>query len=223
MRKLILLCSIAFFFSCSNENEYHEQLNSADQITVNKNETGRGIDSDFDNSFYNHENSPTFIEFNTKTKAFVSKMKFNGNIETIKTKDAMLSWISAHLSATDFSSMNEATQQWAQVENLCRINMNTHMVFFEKIPANRLRFAELVLYESVKDIITNNTTCKDELNACNSDSVDEYTGAMQGALEDYFSGSASSTTTNNRMANARVIYQINLNLCMDQYENCLLR
>ena len=71
----------------------------------------------------------------------------------------------------------------------------------------------------------NNTTssgCKDQLNGCNAGAVDEYAGAMQGTLDALKDGVMGSESANKAMNNARAIYSINLTLCQEEYEACIL-
>lgn len=217
MKKILLLCSIAFMFACSDENG----INGIDGTSNDTTNLSAKTVSDFDNLFYQHINSPIYLELNSKINLFTTKMKFTGDRVSIDTKEKMFSWISANLDTTDFTSISEAVSKWEEVENIATIDFQNNIEYYTEVTNNKSRFSELLLLESMKNYTTN-SACKDQLNGCNAGAVDEYAGAMQGAFDAYLDGSMSGNAASNAMSNARAIYMINLSLCADEYRNCIL-
>lgn len=204
-------------FSCSDENV----INGIDENSSNTTNVSAKTVSDFDELFYQHINSSVYLELDSKINLYTAKMRFTENSENINTEEKMISWILANLDTTNFSSTEEAISEWKEIENISKIVFETNADFYKEVTHNKGRFSELLLHENMK-YYTTNSTCKDNLNACNSSAVDQYSGAMEGAFEAYLDGHISGESASKAMDNARIIYSINLDLCRMEYDSCIL-
>lgn len=216
MKKFIFTCSTLLFIACSHEVEYNAVEKQS--LALKESAASRNTTSDFDDAFNNYIHSVPYVNWNSKMKTFVQKMKFSGNIQTINTKEKMFLWISSHLGSTEFSGMSEVNQRWMEIEGLAQINFQANLPFYQKIPGNKIRFGELLLNEQI--ITIPSSACKDELKACNSAAVDEYAAAMEQLVADYNSGMSEGAVTD-KMSNAYACYQSTLNACNYFYLECI--
>ena len=70
-------------------------------------------------------------------------MRFTGNLADIDTRDKMITWVSANLSATDFTSESQFISQLQEIENLSMTDWTDNADFYEQISDNKIRFSEL--------------------------------------------------------------------------------
>lgn len=219
MKKILLACSVVLMFACSNENDV--ETTPMENTTENTIKTVSSVNVDFDIIFNDYVNSNSFLQLNQKVKQFSGLLKYTGDLTLIDTEVELFSWISANLSNTDFVSVGDAEARWQEIEDLQEADFVQNSIFYQSIPANRVRLAELWLDFNL-NISGNNEPCKDDLLECNEGAASNYADSMSSALQDLEDGLVDSEKANNTMKEARVIYDVALTCCKDDYEKCLL-
>src|SRR5690606_9271809 len=119
MKKILLLCSIAFMFACSNETE----TNSTQENVNVENPTTTAakplpvIENATDQMFYDYVTSDIYLEIVNSLKEFQSLGNLPNNID-FETSTQILTWIESHLDLTDFQSIEDARTRWQQIVEL---------------------------------------------------------------------------------------------------------
>jgi len=204
--------------SCNDE----EIINSLqEQKNLNTTNSTAGEEELFDSIFYEYIESASHTDLEAKVELFVSKINSLEEVTDFETKEQFIFWISDNLSSTSFLSVDEAITVWDEIEILMSSDFDSNIGFYEEVIFNKIRFSELLVEESLK-YYTSDSSCKDDLLACNTNATNKYTDSMEGALSDYFSEEIDGEAVKRAMEDARVAYKVAIVSCQENYDKCII-
>lgn len=218
MKRIVLLLGFLSLISCSSNDDDVISANGESDINL----VAKNTDN-FDKLFYSYVTSNTFNELHSKSNEFSKLLNFNGNLNLINTENKLFNWIESNISETGFQDFDDAVRRWKEIE-LLNIEINEkNKVFVSKIKANKFRFVDLWVDFNIGSVIAKNKACKDELIGCNNDAASQYADGMAGAWDALIEGAIDGNTANKLMNQSRAIYSVNLVLCQESFEACLMK
>ncbi len=119
MKKILLVCSVAFMLSCSNDaetNNTQENLNGENVSSIASRPLPP-VEDDIDQMFYEYVTSDIYLQKQEKLSNFNSLLG-SGKTLSFESKAHLFSWIEANIHLTEFENIENAQNAWIEVENL---------------------------------------------------------------------------------------------------------
>ncbi len=213
MKKILLLCSIAFMLSCSNDAE--TQSTNVENVTTTTSKSLPPVENDTDQIFYEYVTSDVYLQIVHKLREFQILRKLPQEIE-FQSSIEMFSWIEANIHLTDFESIEDAQNRWTEIVDLQQIEINQFPAVYEFI-GNADEAVILPIFN--KWLTTTLTDPPKVVPATPCDKkFDECSNAANFA---YFNTSRSFSDDPNKMANAKDKQMKDLDKCTNAYVDCI--
>jgi len=227
MKKILMLCTIAFVVACSSDlsesvNE-STQTNEAstNQVMSVTSEDQPTIDDNIDQLFYDYVNSQEFFNAENAHNAFFSKLNYSGDYEEIRKPGKLLLWLENNITITDFANISEATGELNNLINLETIKEDTFSTLFTFIktaPIDQVvsRFSKWIYNNNL--VTTNNKKCNDTFKNCMDGVSTQYQLEIR---ENYASTNCSEDEKKVSNLAAKQAYQNGMNRCQDDWAVCI--
>jgi|SRR5690606_29586181 len=217
MKKILLLCSIAFMFACSNETE----TNSTQENVNVENPTTTAakplpvIENATDQMFYDYVTSDIYLEIVNSLKEFQSLGNLPNNID-FETSTQILTWIESHLDLTDFQSIEDARTRWQQIVELQQTERSQFSNIYEFIVSED----EAVVVGALDKWVTQTLT--DPPKVVPSTNCDKnFDNCTNSANIAYYYMSLSQSNNADGMTAAKNKQMTELDKCSDAYIACI--
>lgn len=212
MKKILLLCSIALMFACSNENETLVNETSNVQSTTASRPLPP-VEDATDEMFRDYVTSDIYLE----VQGLISD--FNNDLNTdidFSSTDEMFSWISANLSTTSFTSISEATSRWNNYRSKLLIERSTFAPVYQFIAdaPEEIVITKIAIWMGQSPVTSTAKSCEEKLTACSQTAANNYYHVAKYAILD-------NDGNNQTMDNARSKYERDSRLCSDSYTACI--
>lgn len=215
MKKVLLLCSIAFMFSCSTENEINSLEN--EDIVFEKTATSFLYDEAYaDSIFEAYFDSEEYRNTEDEIILFNSKVNNSELIRTYNSKAELFNWISANIELTNFESIGEAHLIWNRISNFRAIEeTNFHLVydFMYYAPMDLVHYA-FEKWEPFKIQGDDQRSCLQISEDCRTEARNQYTSTLR--LE-----KQSGNSDSGKVDEARDKYTEAQEECRKDYTNCM--
>lgn len=197
MKKILLLCSVAFILSCSSESIENDTISSKESQSENSTKSVNSVNSetppienDIDQMFFNYVNSSIYsetqnaiVDFNTDLNWLA--VEFDSSTE-------MLSWIGSNIDLTNFGSISNMQSKWSTIVNLKQQERDQFPQIFEFIENTDLNVSSLYLNKWLTSVRGNvkvelligcdqsYTNCKNSASAERNYGMDVLSGNSEG-------------------------------------------
>lgn len=217
MKKILLLCSVAFIFACSNENEATTtQENSTIENTTTSSKSKILIENETDEMFYQYVNSDIYIEISQLKSKFYNDLNLDESMTTF-TPNEMFSWINTNLSRTNFKSVEQARNQWNHILSRKSVEIQQFKNIYEFITTSSV--GEVVYYLDkwlpIGGNIIINSDCKKNYDACRNNANADYKQNLADAQNDQ-----SSSTKTELYSCADLQHEKDIAACTRAYNAC---
>ena len=214
---LLVLFGTTFFWACSEETTYENQLQTSSHrvgITL----------EELEELYLEMINSENFIIADEKFYNFIQKMNFDGDISEVNTKEGLFSWIDTNLSTTDFSSLAEAEAEWEEASSYRRASIQQHISFFDALYDEETLKDLTIRFDPIFDdiVVVANGECEEIFNGCMDGINNSYTQDVASANQDFRNGNISAEQRLAKVEQARTNLQIGSGICADHYDDCLI-
>lgn len=199
-------------FACSNENETTVNETSNVQTTTASRPLPPVQDAT-DEMFRQYVTSPIYLEV---TSLFAS---FNDDLNTdidFSTSDEMLSWISANLSSTNFTSASEASSRWNHIRTKLNAERSAFTPIYEFIAdaPEEIVISKIAIWMGQSPLTSTAKSCEEKLTGCSQTAANTYYHVASYAMSD-------NDGNNQTMDNARAKFERDSKRCSDNYTTCV--
>lgn len=218
MKKLLLVLSATFLFSCSNESN----LNNPENIPLENNPVTAArilppVENPTDAMFHEYVTSAIFTETSQLITDFSNDMNVNFAEVNINTEAEILSWISGNIAQTEFSGVSEAYSRWNHIKERKLIELQQFPHIFEFIktaPENQaIAIIDKWLIEaSAGPVIL--PTCDEKLNKCSKEASAKYYYSIQYLDMTDMEGAKAESIASAKREN-------DMKGCRDSYKKCM--
>lgn len=215
MKKIILLCSVAFMFACSNENGATTQKNlTLENVSTTASRPLPPIEDEIDEMFYNYVTSSIYLEIKELLSNF--RLDLVTDLE-FETPEDMIEWITNNIESTNFSNIEEAQYRWNHLADLAHIEKENFPSIYSYIAEDPeeqvihkigIWLGGAVPYAAPK-------TCEDKLNACTAKAASDYYHVAKYAVISDEGGMAHN--------NAKSKHEEAAKKCSNDYIKCITK
>jgi len=221
MKKILMLCSIAFILSCSNDSDVkNEYLNTNESLNV-QSKSGSSVETpkvedDIDQLFYDYINSEDVINTNTIQNEFNEKLNFKGDYNQINTHEKLTNWVRSNIHLTEFSDVESAITEINYVTNLVKTEYTKFSGFYhyiENAPISDI-VRRIDKWFPLDVVIGTNSNCDATLKSCTDGVSDTYAKTLKMLKDD------DSSNKHVAANNAEAAYNSGMKKCKDDHKTC---
>lgn len=214
MKKIIVLCAVAFMFSCSSENE------TDTQETIEKLTAARPapiIENEIDEVFSEYFNSQEYFVAQEAIVLFNSKVNNSYAIKNSKNKVELFNWINNNISLTQFANIQEANDLWNNKERLQNLKFEKFSSFLQTIKVSDVELLLIAFdkWEPINLIETSDKTCTQKADECREEARASFISCTK-ELKDEGAGQDAHNFEEDKYVVAQAE-------CKKQYEICINR
>lgn len=218
MKNYFFIIASIFIISCNSDVDTNNVLVPT-KVENNVITSTSSITDSIDQMFYDYTISDEYINYNSASMAYFSKLNLNNdNIASFTNSSNVLAWIQSNLHLTNFSTYSEAELEW---DNLVNLN-DEALLSSSEINHFVLSHPVSVVLPYYKKWILNSNSgsgenpCLDEYNECNDLAESHYFANLRHYLQ--------STTGKDRAEILTVVaqhYRSMLHSCNHDLDKCL--
>ena len=216
MKKLILLCSIAFTFSCTNDNEIKTSETSDVITSATAARPLPPISNATDQMFYDYVTSDIYTEVRQLISFFNENLYVNDSFEDFETEDEMFSWISGNIELTNFQSVSEAKSRWTNIKEKLDIEVNTFLLVYEFIRTSpRDTVLTYINKWETPMVSLGNNYCQDAFRVCSAAAAGKFAGESAISVDP-----KTGMPDIGKQAAAVLKFVKNATICMNDFKKC---
>lgn len=216
MRKILLLCSVAFMFACSNDSEETTQSNSQIENATTASRPIIPIENATDQMFSDYVNSDIFKEVRQLNSDFYNDLNI-GDSTISFTPTNLFSWIETNLSTTNFTSVQQARTRWNHIISRKNIEVaqfqNVYDFIINAPIGEAVYYLDKWLPDGVGNVSTSN--CQTDYKSCKDKANAAYKKNLADAKNDQ-----SGTPTNELYDCADLQHADDIKACTKTYDDC---